>query len=627
MKKQGLETWLYSSLGVAAVLIVIIAVNALGARVKTRCDLTADHAYTLSAGTRAILAKLDTPVLIRFYCTRSDNAMPVAVKTYAQRVEDLLGEYQQASRGLIEIQKLDPVPDSDAEDSARLDGVEGQRRLDGEPIYLGLGVSMLDQKEALPFLSPDRDRLLEYDISRAITRVAATEKPVVGVMSPLPVAGTPMVPTKDQRPQPRWTLYSELANDFTVKDVGMTADKIPEDVKVLLLIHPKDISESAEYAIDQFVLRGGKLIAFLDPQCLLDPLAGPGSTQGPSSSNLEKLLKAWGLTFDSTKVVADLNYLTSTRGGRQPVALTLNENAANKDDIVSANADHLILPFAGAFTGTPTGGLKETVLLKSSPNSQLVDPVSAYLNGEKIVRDFARSGLEYPLAVRLTGKFKTAFPDGKPAGPASKADAGAGNPKADTPLKESTAETAVILIGDADFIQDRIAVQETINPYGSSQRIMRPANGNLAFVQGAIDQLAGDDDLIAVRSRASHERQFTVVKELQARAEAAYQSKIKELETNLTETRSKLGELRREKDQKGGQKFILSPEQQAEVDKFRARESEVKNELKAERKKLRADIDSLENRLKWLNIGLMPAVVAVGGVGLAAVRRSRRAAR
>src|SRR4051794_33150944 len=251
MKKKGLETWLYSTLGVVAMLFIIIVVNAIAARAKVRVDLTAEKAYTLSAGTRAILAKLDTPVQIRFYCTRGDNRMPVQLKTYAQRVEDLLGEYRQASKGHIDIQKLDPEPDSDAEDSAKLDGVEGQGQLEGEPIYLGLSVSMLDQKEPIPFLSPDRERLLEHDISRAISRVMSSDKPVVGFMSPLPIAGqqmNPMMARMGQRGQQAWVIYSELKRDYTVKQVEMTADKIPDDVKVLVLIHPKAITDAAQYA-------------------------------------------------------------------------------------------------------------------------------------------------------------------------------------------------------------------------------------------------------------------------------------------------------------------------------------------------------------------------------------------
>ncbi len=643
MKNKGLVTWLFSSLGVVALFVLIVVLNALGGRAKVRVDLTEEHAYTLSPGTRAILSKLDTPVQIRFYWTRDDNRMPVVLKTYAQRVEDLLGEYRQASHGLVEVQKLDPVPDSDAEDSAKLDNVEGQQQqLEGDPIYLGLSVSMLDRKEPIQLLVDDpqqlarRERLLEYEISRAISRVMTAEKPVVGIMSPLGVAGrqmNPMMMQMGQRGQPAWVLYSELQQDFKVKMVEMTADKIPDDVRVLVVIHPKGITDAAQYAIDQFVLRGGKLIAFLDPQSVLDQSsANPMGMGGGSSSNLDKLLKAWGLNFTSTQTVADLDYVGRSAEGRQPAVLVLTEDAVNKDDVITAGASNLLLGFAGAFTGTPVAGLKETVLLKSSQNSELVDPMSAQFGGEKIIRDFVASGTQYPLAVRLTGKFKTAFPEGKPKAPEPppSPDAKPEDKKPDAPaeqgLKESKDETAVILVGDADFIQDQVAVQEIASPFGGGQRMVVPKNGNLAFAQGAIEQLSGDNNLIAVRSRASRERQFTVVNDLQSKAESAYQSKIKELESSLTETQTKLNDLQKSKADKG-QKFILSPEQQAEIANFRKKETDVKQQLKLERKKLRADIDSLENRIKWLNIALMPGLVAVAGVGLAVVRHQRRAAR
>jgi len=639
---KGFAVYLYSTVGIAAMALILIAVNVIGARAKQRVDLTAERAYTLSPGTREILKKLDTPVQIRFYATRGENEMPVFLKTYAQRVEDLLGEYRQASKGQIEIQKLDPVPDSDAEDSAKLDGIEGQSiQLGSEPIYLGVSVSMLDQKEAIPFLSPDRERLLEYDLSRAISRVMTPSKPVVGVMSSLPVQGMPMNPMMarmGQQGQQPWVFMSELQRDFTVKTVEMTADKIPDEVKALVLIHPKGITDAAQYAIDQFVLRGGKLIAFLDPLSVLDRQAaqmGMGMP-GQSSSNLEKLLKGWGLSFDATKVVADLDYVARTRQGRAPAALALTANAMNKDDVLTANIDSLFFVFGGAFTGTPTEGLKQSVLFHSSANSQFVDPMSAQMGGEQIIKDFSRTGSEQALAVRLTGKFKTAFPEGKPKG-AEKPDEA--KPEGEKPeekkpdaatdagLKESAEENVVILVGDCDMIQDQIAVQEAMNPFGG-QRMVMPANGNLAFAQGAIEQLTGDNNLIAVRSRASRERPFTVVKEMQAEAESNYRNKIKELETSLADTQRKLTELQQTKKAEGaGQRFILSPEQQKEIENFRSKEAESKKELKQERKKLRASIDSLETRTKWLNIAGMPVLVAVAGVGLAMVRRSRRAAR
>lgn len=635
MKKSGLETWLYSSLGVAAMLGIIIVINAFGTRYKQRVDLTAERAYTLSAGTKAILGKLDTPVQIRFYCTRGDARMPVMLKTYAQRVEDLLGEYRQASKGFIEVQKLDPAPDSDAEDSAKLDGVEGQARLDGDPIYLGVSVSMLDQKEVIPFLSPERERLLEYDLSRAISRVMSTEKPVIGVMSPLPVTGqqmNPMMARMGQRGQAPWVIYSELKRDFNVKEVSMTVDAIPDDVRVLVVIHPKGITEGTQYAIDQFVMRGGKLVAFLDPFGALDSSAanGPMGMNMGSTSNFDKLLKAWGLSFESTKTVADLDFVGRTQQGRQPAVLALNEKAVNREDIISADANNIFLVFAGAFSGTPVEGLKQTVLLHTSKNSQLVDSMSAQFGGEQIVKDFKASETEMPLALRLTGKFKTAFPEGKPKPAPAPGEEKKDEKKDEKPaesLKESATETAVVLIGDSDFIQDRVAVQEMMNPFGGGQRMVMPVNGNLAFAQGAIEQLSGDNNLIGVRSRASRERQFTVVKEMQAKAESAYKTKIKEIETSLTETQTKLNELQKSKGDAGGQKFILSPEQQKEIANFKEKERTSKLQLKQLRKDLRADIDSLENRVKWLNIALMPVLVAAAGVGLALVRHGRRAAR
>ncbi len=637
MKKKGLETWLYSSLGVVAMFLIIVVINAIGSRVKQRVDLTAERAYTLSPGTRAILTKLDTPVQIRFYCTRNDNRMPVFLKTYAQRVEDLLGEYRQVSKGQIEIQKLDPVPDSDAEDSAKLDGIEGQQiDLGGEPFYLGLSVSMLDQKEAISFLNPERERLLEYDISRAVSRVMTTDKPVVGVMSPLPYAGqqmNPMMARMGQRGQQPWVMFSELKRDFTVKQIDMTVDAIPDDVKVLVVIHPKEITDAAQYAIDQFVLRGGKLLAFLDPLSVLDRSAanGPMGMNMGSKSSFDKLLSAWGLTFDGSKAVADLDFVGRTREGRQPAVLALNEKALNRDDIITADANNLFLIFAGAFSGSPAPGLKETVLIHSSKNSQLVDPMTAQFGGEKLIQDFKPSDTEQALAVRLTGKFKTAFPEGKPKATPPPGEEKKDEKKPEEPagesLKESKVESSVVLIGDSDFIQDQIAVQEMQNPFGGGQRMVMPANGNLAFAQGAIEQLAGDSNLITVRSRASRERQFTVVKAMQAKAESAYQSKIKELEASLSEAQTKLNELQQAKADKGGQKFILSPEQQKEIANFRAKERDVKVQLKEERKKLRVDIDSLENRIKWINIALMPLLVTAAGVGLAVLRHKRRAAR
>ncbi len=652
MKRNTLRKLLFSGLGVVAILVLLVAVNFLAGLVKQRVDLTQEKAYTLAPGTREILAKLDTPVQIRLYATQ-DREMPVFLKTYVQRVEDLLAEYRQASRGLVDIQVLNPEPDSDAEDSARLDGIEGELLPNGDKIYLGLSVTMLDQKQIIPFLAPNRERLLEYEITRAISRVITPKRATIGLMSPLPVAGeapNPMMMQMGGRQQPAWVIYNELSALFTVRNVPMDTTQIPPEIEILVLIHPSNLSESTQFAIDQFLLRGGKMVAFLDPASPFTPQNPMAMMMGPpGGSTLDKLLPAWGLEFNPNLVVADLVHLANTRQGRQPAILALNETAFNGDDVVTADADNAVLVFSGAFTGQPVTGLSESVLIHSSKDSQLVDARAAQEGGEALVKGFQPSGQEYALAIRLTGKFPTAFPNGRPAptpGPngepaptPSLSQAGlritdptpgpngepAPTPPADepAPLKEATAESSVILFGDSDLIQDPVAVQEIATPFG--QRLLMPSNGNLAIAQAAVENLAGDSNLISIRSRASRERPFTVVRELQAKAESAFRSKIAQLEQSLAETEQRLAALQQSKD--GSQQFILSPEQQKELANFRQQEVEVRKELKEVRRNLRTEIDALETRLKWINIAAVPILVAVVGIGLALWRRRKAAAR
>src|SRR5947207_573426 len=641
MKSKQFETILYSTVGVAVMFLLLSGFNVVTAALKQRIDLTKEKAFTLSAGTKAILKKIDTPVKIRFYCTRAENATPetVFLLNYAQQVEDLLDEFKQYAGSKLTIQKFNPLPDSDAEDSAKLDGIEGQVvSADGEPFYLGLAVNMLDETVPMPFLSPTRERMLEYDVARAISQAITPQKPVVGLMSALPVLGefNPMMMRMGQRGQEPWIVVNELKRDFTVKEVALGVDKIDDDIKVLVVIYPRDISDGAQYAIDQFILRGGKLVAFLDPLSIADnrnsnpsnPLQGAMA----SGATLDKLLKAWGIEFDVSKAVADMTYKTNIRGqdGRPQAAaavLSLTKDAMNTDDVLTSQLDNLLLPYPGVFTGTPAAGLKETVLLKTSKNSQLIDKIIAQFGGGE--KDFKASDKEYALAIRLTGRFKTAFPDGKPGEkPGEKKDEvekkedKKPDTKADNSLKESTTDGVVILVGDSDMIFDPVCVQVQ-NVFG--QKIVIPQNGNLNLAQSMVEQLAGDSNLIGVRSRATLNRPFTVVKKMEERAQESYRSKIKELEASLSETQQKLNELQRTKEK--GQRFILSPEQQQEVAKFRQKEADAKKELKQVRKNLRQDVDSLENRLKWVNIAAMPLIVSVSGIALAAYKRKRTAAK
>jgi ABC-type uncharacterized transport system involved in gliding motility auxiliary subunit len=499
----------------------------------------------------------------------------------------------------------------------------------GDRIFLGLSITMLDQKQVLPFLAPNRERLLEYDITRAISRVSVPKKPIVGIMSPLPVSGQGSPMMMGPGSGRAWTAYNELKGDYDVRNIPMTSTEIPSDLAVLVVIHPRAISEQAQFAIDQYLLKGGKMLAFLDPASPLEesnPMMTPGAMGG---STLEKLLPAWGLTFDTNKVVADMTYLAQTREGRQPAYLVLSGDALSKDDVITADAGEVVFILGGAFTGQPAEGLVKTTLARSSKESELIDPMMARMGGESIVRSFKPSGVEYDLAVRLTGKFQTAFPNGKPAATTpepspSPTPAPAEDKKDAEPLKEATAEATVILFGDSDFMQDAVAIQEFPGPFG--QRLVMPANGNLGVVQAAVENLAGDSNLISIRSRASRERPFTVVRELQAQAEAKFRDKISQLEQGLAETEQRLNELQTRKEG-GSQQFILSPEQQKELENFRKKEVEARKELKLVRRDLRTEIDALETRLKWLNIAAVPAIVALFGIGLAIHRKKRSAAK
>jgi ABC-type uncharacterized transport system involved in gliding motility auxiliary subunit len=637
--KGKFERLLYSVLGVVAVFVILVAINLLGGLFKVRSDLTENKLYTLSNGTKKILSKLDAPVEIRFYFSKDNASAPVPLRTYAQQVEDLLAEYQQYSHGKVKVVKLDPKPDSDAEDSANLDGIEGQNLNLTDKIYLGAAVSCLDAKTTLPYLSPDRENLLEYDLSRAISSVANPKKSVIGVMSALPVMGReapPMMMQQRQQSMQPWIFLTELKENYTVRDIPMTTTKIDEEVSVLLLVHPNGISDQAQFAIDQFLLRGGKMVALLDPYSFVEARsAGPYGGSGKYSSTLSKLLPAWGIQFSETKVVADPLFATQIQRENDvqsdPTILSITSDGINKEDVLGAAISDLLLPFAGTFTGKPADGLKEDILVKSTTQAGLVDTALLEAGGDEVRKALKSENTSYPIAIRLSGKFKTAFPQGGPpskdsanssASPAPATSASPSpTPSAET-LKEARTDGVVLLIGDSDFAYDQLAgrTQQVL-----TQTVFVPSNGNLNFIQSSVEQLAGDSDLIGIRSRSSGNRPFVVVTKLQAAAQQKYQSKIDALQDNLAETRQKLASLQTGK--QSDQKMLLSPEQQAEIKKFQENEAQVSQELKQLRKNLRLEIDSLQNTVRWIDIAAMPVIVTLAGLILAYLKHDRRAAR
>ena len=628
MKKNGLDTLFYSAGGLLLLAVLLIAGNFLLSVIKVRADLTQGSVYTLSEGTRTILSKLEAPVKIRYYYTQGGNTVPVGIKTFAKRVEDLLSEYKSASNGKVIIEKFNPEPDSDAEESAGLDNVEGQQTNTGEKFYLGLAVSFLDKKEAIPVLSADREQLLEYDLTSKISAVTQAKKPVIGLMAGLPVLGRPLNPMTKQQPMEPWVLGQELKRQFDVRKIEMDVKKIDDDIKVLLVIHPKSVTEEAEYAIDQFILRGGKLIAFVDPYAYYDQqpdMQNPFGGNQAAGSTLYNLFKGWGVEMDN-KVLADMTFPSGSGPRLLPTLLSLNADAFAKDDVVMSQVGTMLIPFGGSFKGKLAEGLKQEVLVHSSKNAMPVDTIIATLSGEPSTRGFQPTGKEEPIAMRISGKFKSAFPNGEPV-PQQQA-AKKGEPLQPPPapsgnhMRVAKADNSVVLVADVDMLSDGSAV-EVQDVFG--QKVVVPRNGNLAFVQGLVEQLAGDSALLTLRSRAAFSKPLTVLRKMEATAQQSYLGEIKKLEDSRNQITEKLQALQKGRTNTAGAAAaqVLTPEQQVEIEKFRKQATDTGKQLKELRKNLRVDSDRLELWTKVINIGLVPVLVAILGLWLALRRRNQ----
>jgi len=621
MKKN--EALVYSAVGLAALFLLLVAFNFLVSTVPLRADLTDGNLYTLSEGTKKMLRGLQSPVKVRLYFSQGDQAIPVQMRSFAQRVDDMVKEFKSVAGDKLVVERYNPKPDSEEEDAAQLDGIDAQQLYTGESFYLGLSVSQLDRKQTIPTIAPQRERLLEYDLARAIARVGVAEKPTLGLMAGMPVMGTAFNPFTRQGSEP-WVLATELKRDYNVKEVNATATAIDKDIGVLLVIHPRDLPEATEYALDQFVMRGGKLIVFVDPLAYFDqqPSPMPGMPGQGTSSNLPKLFKAWGLEMKDGKVIADAQYASGGGQRYTPTVLTLNRSAFDRNDVVTSQIETLLYAFGGAFESRPVEGLRKTDLVKSSKTSMFVDNVVASVSGEAAMKGFVASGTEYPLAVRITGKFKSAF-SGRPKSdtPAAK-DKPKPEPAAEPHLAEAAKETSVIAVADVDMLNDGAAV-DVQDVFG--RKVVVPSNGNLAFALSMVEQFTSGDTLIGLASRTSSFRPLTVVRQMEAQAQQQYFGKLKSLEDDLQKTTERLQELQRARGAAAKGAQVLSAEQQAELENFRKRAAQSRKELKEVRKELRQDAEALVFWTKVVNIALMPLLVTILGIVVAVFRRRRHA--
>lgn len=616
--------------GLIVLLAILIAVNVIVGGLRLRKDLTAEKLYTLSDGTRQVLSKLDRKVTLMFFFSDSAPDVPAPIKAFARQVEDLLHEYELAGKGNVKIVKLDPKPDSNDEDLAQRYGLQGQAiSQSGTMLYLGLVARCGETEAAIPVIDPRNDELLEYTFTRLVHRVATVKKPVLGVLSTLPVLGRApmpfMMPGQRPRQEPAWVPFRELTQDYDVRSLEPgSVDKIDAGIDTLLVVHPKGLSDKALYAIDQFVLRGGRLVAFVDPFCVADPGQGAemgGYSMPQRSSTLGKLFDAWGVKYQPDKIVADLDASTPLRGRNNtvessPLYLSLRRPNFAEREVITSPLESAMMVLAGAFGSEAAEGLKLTPLIRTSEKSDLMDAMMAQFDPSSFRRTFKSGHKALNLAVRLQGTFKSAFPEGKPA---ESAGTNAVPPAADADhLAASKTPGTVILVGDVDMLYDDFCVQK-LNFLGAE--MLQPINDNMSLFVNMVEQMSGSADLIAVRCRGSASRPFTRVLALQAQAEERWLSEEQALQQKLESTQRRLAELQNQKDDK--QRFVLSPEQTRAIEGFRQDALECKKQLKNVRRNLREGIESLGMKVKMINILLMPALVALAGIGFWLIRRGR----
>ena len=604
-----------SFLGLLLIIGIAIAINSLVAPMSSfRADLTEEKLYTLSEGSLDMLKELQTPTTLKLYFSKGPET-PMPLKQYAQRINDLLREYENHGNGKIIVETYNPKPDSDEEEWAQKYGLasQGGGMFGGDAFYLGL-VGVAGTKEAaIPFIAPNIEPQLEYTLTRLIHEVNIEKRSQVGILSALPVMGTApqqnfMMQQPQQPPQPKWTFVTELERQYDVREIPADSKSIPDDLDALLVVHPKGISEETVYAIDQYVVKGGRLIAFVDPMCLTDMQANPPSPYGgppQMASDLNRLTSSWGFTLESTKLAADPKATTQIAGpGNQPenspVWLSIRKNQLDKEDIAMSSLELVMLPFGGYFDGAATNGITATPLMFGSDASGSVPKMTVLMGGQSALNSLLEDPAK-PYALRLQGKFNSAFPEGLPNAETPAADLAHQN--------DASEEGLVVLVSDADMLADNFTVRRT---QMMGQVIAQPFNDNLNFVLNLAEQATGSQALIGLRSRGIYERPFHKVQELERIAQAKFQAEELQMQQKLQEAQQRITALQSNKSQ--DQQFILSPEQEAELEKFQDEVFQTRRALKDVRKNLRADIEALGLKIKLLNMAGVPLLVAIFGI-------------
>lgn len=620
-----------SKFTVLALLFVgLVLVNYLATKLPFRADATAENIYTLSAGTKSLLGKIEEPVTIDFYFSRDAAGLPVSYKNYAARIEEMLRQYERAARGNLVLHVINPEPDTPEEEQATRGGLQPQIVPGtGEQVYFGLVATQADQQKAISAFNPQREQFLEYDLSELIHSVQQFDKRRLGLITSLPLQAPPMNPMMMQQqrmPQDQFVI-GEWAKTFEIVPIEATATELPANLDALAVIHPQNLAPALTFAIDQFLLGGKPLFVAVDPASQFFKRQGGqqamfGGPQPNVSSDLPQLFSAWGITYDAQQVVGDLANATQVQTGagqlaRFPVWLSLPASSLNREAMPTAQLNSLLLIEPGSLAlAEGTSGLDFTPLIRSSEQAGTVPSFSLqFAQPDEVSRQIAPSGAK-TLAAMISGTFTTAFPSGAPKSEPSDDDSSEiQNPESQVQNLTSGTGT-LIVVADTDFLLDDYSVRR-FNFLGV--QTAEALNDNLAFGSNALEFLAGSSDLISIRGKGSSQRPFTVVQQMEVVAQQKYQDQLAALEARLSQVQQQLSQLQTQTTD--ANRLVASPEAQQAIEEFQAQEAAMRSERREIRRALREDIDALKTRLLLVNLAASPALVIVFGLWF---RRNRR---
>jgi ABC-type uncharacterized transport system involved in gliding motility auxiliary subunit len=617
LKKTTLNVAGLAVIGVLFIAIILLANLTLrGAQI----DLTEGKLYTLSEGTRHIVSDLKEPVNLYLFFSENAASQIPQIRNHGVRVRELLEQLVSRSNGKLTLKVIDPQPFSEEEDRATELGISSVPiSATGEKLYLGLAATnSTDGKESIAYLDPERDDQLEYDVAKLVYKLSSAEKPVIGWLSSLPMAGD--FDMRTQRPSPPWAVYGQLEQLYTVRALEPTLTRIDADIDVLVLVHPKDVPPAALYAIDQFAMRGGHVLAFVDPNAQLDQSgADPNNPMAQltadKSSHLEPLLAAWGVEFKSDQVVADLErgLVVGMREGEPPsqhIAILGFDGASMGKDVITSRLDSVNMATVGSLKPLEGTKLKFEPLIRTSKQAGLL-PVQrfAMMSDPASLRDGFKPSGEFVVAARISGDAVSAYAAAPPPGVAASPDA----------LKASSKPLNVVVIADTDLLADFMWVQ-TRNFFG--QTLLQPFANNGELVWNAIDNLSGSADLISIRGRATYSRPFDRVDALRRDADSRFRAKEQELEQQLQQTEEALSKLQTANP--GSGEAIITADMASKIDQFQQEKVRIRKELRAVKAGLDADIKALGLRIKAINVLLVPAVCALLALLVHAWHRRRR---